>query len=211
MKLKLPQVQVEGEINKDDYDFLQKISSSDLVGLIGGDWIKLWRWNNLVRIAGKIRSKCDELKLDPQIVAPKFLSQFFEASSLEENETLQEMWAKLLLNRSIDPKTNSYYITILKNLEPHEAELVNLLFSQSNSSTTTTFDFDKVLSVGGGRFTREELAVMVQKLYSFNILRPPAGQGIQFGNYPAAMETIDAFRFSEMGIDFCKKCTDVKK
>jgi hypothetical protein len=209
MKLKLPQI--EGEINKDDYDFLQKISSSDLVGLIGGDWIKLWRWNNLVKIAGKVRTKCHELGIDPKTVAPKFLSQFFEASSLEENETLQEMWAKLLINRSIDSKTNTYYITILKNLEPQEAELINLLFNQSSDDTAATFDFNKVLSVNAGSITKEQLAVMVQKLYSFNILRPPITQGIQMGPYPAAVETIEAFRFSEMGIDFCSRCTKVEK
>jgi hypothetical protein len=209
MKLKLPFL--EGEINKDDYVFLQKISSSDFVGLIGGDWIKHWRWNNLLKIANKVRTKCEERGLNPSAVAPKFLSQFFEASSLEENETLQEMWANLLINRSVDPKTNNYYITILENLEPQEAELINLLFGQSNNDVSTTFDFDKVLNANTGTITKEQLAVMVQKLYSFNILRPPITQGIQMGLYPPALETIEAFRFSEMGIDFCKNCTGIEK
>ncbi|QQS69410.1 hypothetical protein IPP75_05880 [Candidatus Saccharibacteria bacterium] len=111
MKLKTPAI--EGEINKEDYDFLQKFAGSDLLGLLGGDWIKLWRWNNLINIAGRVRRKCEESNLDPNRVSPKFLSQFFEESSLEENEILQEMWANLLVNRSVNPSTNNYYITIL--------------------------------------------------------------------------------------------------
>jgi|GEM_PF-5624318 len=208
MKLKLPEI--EGEINKEDYDFLQKISSSDLVGLIGGDWIKEWRWNNLVKIAERVRRKCDQKGLNPKQVSPKFLSQFFESSSLEENETLQEMWANLLINRSIDSKTNSYYISILQNLEPTEAELINMLFGQSDNSHETSFDFDKVLTASQGSVTREQLAVMIQKLYSFNILRPPINEGVFMGPYPAALETIQAFRFSEMGIDFCKICNNIQ-
>lgn len=208
MKLKL--TQIEGEINKDDYDFLQKISSSNLVGLLGGDWIKEWRWKNLVKIAERVRIKCKESGLNPNQVAPKFLSQFFEESSLEEDETLQDMWANLLLNRSADPTTNSYYITILKNLEPIEAELINMLFSQSDMSHETSFDFMKVLAAAGSNVTQEQLAVLIQKLYSFNILRPPITQGIKMGPYPPALETIEVFRFSEMGIDFCKVCTEIK-
>jgi hypothetical protein len=208
MKLKLPHV--EGEIDKDDYDFLQKISQSDLVGLIGGDWIKLWRWNNLVKIAGKVRSKCEELGVDPKVVSPKFLSQFFEDASLEEDETLQEMWANLLINRSMDPKTNYYYITILRNLEPQEAQLIQQLFSQSNNSIQTTFDFTKVLAANTANMTYEQLAVLVQKLYSFNILRPPMLENVAFGEYSPALETTQIFRFSEMGIDFCKNCTRVR-
>lgn len=207
MKLKLPQI--EGEINEDDYNLLQKISSSDLVSLLGGDWIKEWRWKNLVEIAERVRKKCEEHELNPQQVAPKFLSQFFEASSLEENVTMQDMWANLLLNRSSNKATNSYYITILQNLEPVEARLINLLFEESNTSPETNFDFNKVLAVSQGSITEAQLAVLVQKLYSFNILRPPLTEGLKVGSYPAALETIEAFRFSEMGIDFCKACTKV--
>lgn len=209
MKLKTPAI--EGEINKEDYDFLQKFAGSDLLGLLGGDWIKLWRWNNLINIAGRVRRKCEESNLDPNRVSPKFLSQFFEESSLEENEILQEMWANLLVNRSVNPSTNNYYITILKNLEPVEASMINLLFSQSNESYETSYDFNKVLVGSRESITKEQLAVLIQKLYSFNILRPPIIQGISMGPYPPALETIEVFRFSEMGIDFCKACTAVVK
>ncbi len=207
MKLKLPEI--EGEINKDDYDFLQKISQSDLAGLIGGDWIKYWRWNNLVKLAQKVRAKSEALNLDVSKVSPKFLSQFFEASSLDEDDTIQEMWANLLLNKSINPTTNGYYISILQNLEPVEAIIIDALYQQSNGNTDTSFDFNLVATLPMV-VDAKQLAVMVHKLYSFNILRPPINNGMQMGNYPVALETIKAFRFTEMGLDFCDKCRNVK-
>lgn len=204
MKLKVPGF--EGEINKDDYDFLQSISSSDLIGLIGGDWIKMWRWNNLANIARIFREKCEKMNIDPRKVSPKFLSEFFESSSLEDDESLQDMWANLLLSRSSNPATNVYYIMILKNLEPLEAQLINMLFGQSNDSHETQFDFHGVIAASQGTITENQLAVLIQKLYSFNILRPPLSKGIAMGPYAPALETIMSFRFSEMGIDFCKSC-----
>lgn len=77
-------------------------------------------------------------------------------------------------------------------------------------SHEVNFDFKKVLASSGDGITGEQLAVLVQKLYSFNILRPPITQGIKMGPYPPALETIEVFRFSEMGIDFCKVCTQVR-
>jgi hypothetical protein len=206
MKLSIPG-QVEVEIDNADYSVLQKIANSDFVGLIGADWLKLWRWNNLTKIAEKVRKKCEKSDLDPKQVAPKFINQFFESASLEEDETIQEMWANLLLNKSINNKINTFYIQILKELEPQEAEILNGLFKVYNGNTNSTFVFDKVMQVFN--INKIELEVMVQKLYGFNIFRPPLMSGIMVSKYPIAVETMDNFRFSEMGVDFLKKCNEV--
>lgn len=208
MKIQIPG-QVSGEINKDDYNFLQKIAASDFIGLIGGDWLKLWRWQNLTKIAEKVRKTCEERNLNPQQVAPKFIKEFFENASLEENDDIQTMWANLLVSQTANNNVNIYYLSILKELEPNEARLLNALYSQSNNNTDTVFDFTLVLnafSIG-----EVDLKVMIHKLYSFNILRPPLMQGIGFGSdkgmFAPALETISSFRFSDMGLDFCKKCS----
>jgi hypothetical protein len=148
--------------------------------------------------------------LDAATVAPKFLSQFFESASLEEDETLQDMWANLLLNKSLNPKTNGHYITILKDLEPLEAKLLDELFRQSNMSTGTQYEFSLIMKSSNNSMSVEELSVLIQKMYGFNILRPPLLEGISIGPYSPAVETVDQFRFSEMGLDFCKKCTTLK-
>lgn len=211
VKIKIPG-QIEVEINEADYSFLQKIANSNFAGLVGGDWIQLWRWNNLTKIAEKVRKKCEELGLDPKLVAPKFIKEFFESSSLEEDDDIQDMWANLLLNQSIGQDVNIHYLNVLKSLEPKEGRLLNALFNQSNNSTDTEFSFANVLNA----FSESDelgLRVMLHKLYGFNILRPPLMRGIGMGGpsgvFAPAVETTDSFRFSEMGLDFCKKCTGI--
>lgn len=200
------------EINEADYKILQKITNSDFVNLIGGDWIHYWRWNNLTKIAEKIRKTCEELNLDPTKVAPKFIQEFFENASLEENDDIQEMWANLLINKSTGQDVNIHYLNVLKSLEPSEVRLLSVLYKQSSNSTETEFDFVKVLAASS-EYDKMGLIIMIHKLYGFNILRPPLMMNIGMsgpnGIYAPAVETTDTFRFSAMGLDFCKKCDGV--
>lgn len=211
MKIQLPELGGI-EIDKDDYNFLQKISSSDFIGLIGGDWIKFWRWQNLTKIAEKVRKISEERNLNPQKVAPKFVKVFFENASLEENDDVQRMWANLLVEQTTNGGVNIYYLNILKELEPTEARLLDFLYKQSNNSSSTNFSFDLIMQ-GSKNITENELRVTIHKLYSFNILRPPITRGVSFGSnqngksFAPALETTDTFRFTEMGLDFCSKCS----
>lgn len=117
------------EINESDYIALQKVANSDLVGLIGGDWLKYWRWNNLVKIAEKFRRTCEQKGFEPQAVSPKFLSHFFESSSLEEEEDMQNLWAKLLVSESESRGSVSLRtLQILKFMTAQDAKIFqNLL------------------------------------------------------------------------------------
>lgn len=117
------------EIDDKDYHALDKVANSDLVGLIGGDWLKYWRWNNLVNIASKFRKKCEENNFNPKEVAPKFLSHFFESASQEDDESIQNIWANLLYseskeNGSVSLKT----IQVLKFMTREDAKILNNLF-----------------------------------------------------------------------------------
>ena len=204
MKIKIPGT-IEGEIDKTDYDFLQKISSSDFAGLIAGDWIREWRWSNLVKIAERVRKRCEANNYDPGVVGPKFLSQFFEAGSLEDNDTLQEMWANLLINKSLNSSVDDYYISTLKSFRPIEAQLLNALFRESEGSCDINFDFTKITK--NYNISNQELAVIVHKMYSLNLLRTPQTLGPSVDKYPIAVETTRIFRFTELGVDFCEACT----
>jgi hypothetical protein len=196
------------EIDKEDYGFLQKIVNSDFVGLIGVDWIRHWRWSNLVKIAGKVRKRAEEQNFDPKKVAPKFIREFFENASLEENDDMQTMWANLLVNQVKDGDVNIHYLNILKELEPTEARLLDSLYGQSLNSINTEFEFEPIQQAFG--MEEVNLKVLIYKLYSFNILRPPLMSNVGFEaggiTYAPALETIKKFRFTEMGLDFCKKC-----
>ena len=117
------------EIDENDYNALQKVSDSNFIGLVGGDWLKYWRWNNLVNIAKKFRKKCEENQFNPQQVAPKFLSHFFENCSLEDDESLQDIWADLLYSESNKQGSVSLKtLQVLKFMSKEEAKILKSLF-----------------------------------------------------------------------------------
>ncbi len=206
MKLKIPGFELE--IDKDDKEFLSKISKSDIVGLLGGDWIHYWRWSNLLKIVKKVKQKSKEYNLDPQQIAPKFLQEFFQQASLEEDEGMQEMWAHLLLNKSSGKDVNIFYINMLKEIEPYEAQMLNALFGQSQQSIETIFDKNALMKAFGV-IDSTQLDITIHKFYGFNLLRPRSPSGISMGSESPMLDTINAFRFSEMGLDFCKKCNGI--
>ena len=127
MKLTIPGFSVE--INEKDYEALEKVANSDLIGLIGGDWLKYWRWNNLLKIVNKFRLKCEAEGFTPRRVAPKFLYQFFEVASQEDDEILQELWANLLYSESKNSGSISLKsMQILKYMTGEDAKLLNKMF-----------------------------------------------------------------------------------
>lgn len=127
MKLTIPGFSVE--INEKDYEALEKVANSDLIGLIGGDWLKYWRWNNLLKIVNKFRLKCEAEGFTPRKVAPKFLYQFFEVASREDDEILQELWANLLYSESKNSGSISLKsMQILKYMTGEDAKLLNKMF-----------------------------------------------------------------------------------
>jgi ferredoxin-like protein FixX len=106
----------------------------DAVGLLG-DRLKLYRFQNQVMIMDKVNRTLDErgvTKTRP--ISPKFLIPIMEYASLEEDESLQDMWCRLLAN-GLDPSRNfefKYsYIEIIKSLTPLDAVLLKYIYDNS--------------------------------------------------------------------------------
>jgi len=208
MKIKIPGHEIE--IDEADKEYLSKISKSNLLGLLGGDWIKYWRWVNLQKILQKVKKKSDELSLDLVQVPEKFLQEFFEQSSLEKDETLQEMWTNLLLNKCTGKMVNIFYLNILKEMEPNEAIILNLLFKQSNKNDEVEFDGEKVISVSSN-VAEVEFDTIIEKFYSFRLLKPGKLQSIRMGGGSPSLDTTKTFSFTKLGLDFCQKSSGVTK
>ncbi len=116
--------ELSAELNKDDYEAIARISQIELIQLFSNQ-IAFWRWKNIVRIFKKFQKICEENNLHPQKVAPKFLIPFFEGASQEEDESIQEIWAKILAEETIKPGTISVRtLNTLKELSKVEAELL---------------------------------------------------------------------------------------
>ncbi|MBB4118110.1 hypothetical protein GGR32_000382 [Mesonia hippocampi] len=138
-------------------DFLQKLigPSVDELGLLFSDNVKLWRLKNQIRNLEKVKKIVDEEKIDIKQVNLKVLIPYLEGVSLEEDETLQDLWAKLFTNY-IDTSKNltiNVYPNILKQLSTNEVTILRFLQSNGNKLTFKGYNANKEI-----KFTSEELA-----------------------------------------------------
>jgi Abortive infection alpha/Protein of unknown function (DUF2806) len=105
-------------------DFVHKLAGplAEQGGLILGDNVKLYRLKNWVRITTEAQQILSDANLPPNAVPPRLFLPIREASSLEDNETLQSLWAGLLATASQQTDSVSpSFVETLKQLTPDEA------------------------------------------------------------------------------------------
>jgi hypothetical protein len=102
------------------------------VGLLAADKVKVYRLKNWVNVVKQTEKILNEANLPPSAVPPRMFLPILEASSLEDNETLQSLWAGLLASASDKADSLSpCFIETLKQLTPNEAKAINRLFDSS--------------------------------------------------------------------------------
>ena len=90
------------------------------------DNVRLRRLKNQIRNFEKAKKIADEAKIDIKQINLKALVPYLEGVSLEEDETLQEMWANLFVNY-IDSKKNltiNVFPDILRQLSTEEVDIL---------------------------------------------------------------------------------------
>lgn len=98
--------------------------SLDEFGGMIADNVKLRRFKNQIRIFSKAQEILKEKKIDPKKVSLKVLAPLIEFSSYEEEEKLQDKWAKLtthILSGNGDVVFQQNCINILNKLSSEEA------------------------------------------------------------------------------------------
>lgn len=119
------------EVTEADYEAIQKISKVGIFQILS-DQFGYWRQLNLIRISEKFKIKCEKKGIDPKKVSPKFLAQFIEAASLDEDADIQDMWANLLVQEAQAPGTISLRtISSLKSLSKDEANAFQDLYANA--------------------------------------------------------------------------------
>ena len=107
--------------------------ATELAGLLG-DTVRLAR----VEVAAQITRKAKIIaqKYNLELVAPpiKFLAPFYEKSSLEEDVTLQDKWAELLVSASSAQNVNyNRYISIISELSSEHLLALDGIIGKCNS------------------------------------------------------------------------------
>ncbi len=95
------------------------------------DNVKIWRLNNQIRNLEKVKKIVEEHHIDIKQVNVKVLLPYLEGVSLEEDETLQNMWANLFVNY-IDVSVNlasNVYPSVLSQISTQEVRILTELKS----------------------------------------------------------------------------------
>ena len=112
-------------------DLIQRLAGpmAEEVELMLGDKVRVYRVNNWIKTAQKIERKLREAGLPPNAVPPKLLLPIIEASSVEDDDSLQELWAGLLASASQQTDLVSpSFIETLKQLTPPEARHLDRIY-----------------------------------------------------------------------------------
>ncbi|MEO8049671.1 MAG: Abi-alpha family protein [Acidobacteriota bacterium] len=111
--------------------------AADEVAEMWRDEVRIYRYGRQVKLLEKVEKMAQEAGFNPQAVPPKILFPLLEGASFEDNEDLHTMWAGLLANAA-HPESGEIlrpsFISILRELAPDEAAVLNWIFDNSHDS-----------------------------------------------------------------------------
>lgn len=194
------------EISKDIRTLLGRLFGPAVseLGQTLGDQARYFRFKNLARIMTKVQANQAARGLPPE--ATKALPfgdalRTIEAASYEEDETVQDFWAKLIANATSpdgDGTIKKVYIEILKSLSAPEAVLLDFLWTCekrnlfNNREEVEAFN-ERMNAIAKERwrvFPNEVRQIATQNLERIRCItfrpRPLHVQGL-FGNLPREM------------------------
>jgi hypothetical protein len=161
-------------------DNLAKLTGpmSEELGLFFGDKVRAFRQRNLVTIVDGSVKKLEDAGKPVHPVPPRLLLPIMEAASLEDNQSLQEMWSGLLASASeqADNMSPSYAET-LKALTPIEARSLKVLYDYLNQTFASTLGSDeevaRTLALGVGLGIGESIApkLVIETLERLGLIR----------------------------------------
>jgi hypothetical protein len=143
-------------------DIVDKIAGpgAEELGLTVQDHIKVLRFKRQVRLFEQVKRICLEAGIEPRRVPLKLLAPIVEAASVEEDDDLQDIWARLLVSAA-DPATKNTdampsYLSVLRELSSNDVKFLNAWYD-----TFMTFQSDDFIpsraAITNRRFTLPEL------------------------------------------------------
>ncbi len=187
-------------------EFLGKVANPALEeggGLIQ-DTVKFWRFKNQVNILLKAKAFLESKGLNPKVILPKTLSPLLDAASLETDSTLQNMWANLLASYARGDLVIQNYPSLLKELSPMEARILNDLNIARKEAGLSGIDLlthgtskNEICSVLS--ISEEQYDVMIDNLFRLNLLQPVGANGALVGDSPLAIKTNEIVHITALG------------
>lgn len=118
-------------------DIFNKLAGplAEVIGIALGDKAREYRLRNAINILRRTKRMVADAGIAPGEIPPRLLVPAIEVASLEDDETLQELWAALLANASDSHRHSNTimlpsFIDTLKALDQSQAWLLNLVYER---------------------------------------------------------------------------------
>ncbi|MCY1719574.1 Abi-alpha family protein [Prolixibacteraceae bacterium Z1-6] len=188
--------------------FLEKLVNPPLneLGLLFQDKVRLWRFNNQLKIVAKAQKMVEEHKIPVQPISLKILSPLLDMCSLEEDENLQDMWAHLLANyanKELHLKS-TIFPYILSQLSSREAIVLN-----DNYQKVDLNNFEKKSS-GNNSFELEEYEIM--NLLRLRLLTEKYSTNVALASVAPGLSSVIRVntQLTPLADEFLKACTKIR-
>lgn len=191
----------------------------EVAGIIH-DKLRFVRWKRLVGMSDEVNKILESKGIkDTRAVPPKLAIPIIEDASLEDDETLQKLWSRLLAN-AMDPHFNGElrygFTEMIKGITGIEAKMLEAIYNALQDGGHLA----KPAEVAKVRFDKEKLMqalgldditymLSVNNLMRMQCVAPAVIQtgGIMFGNEPTTIyKGTDSITLTPLGVKFVEAC-----
>ncbi|MDA0524104.1 Abi-alpha family protein [Methanococcoides alaskense] len=212
------------------------VSIENAVGIMG-DKLQYLRWERQTRMIDKVNEYQKENDITTvRPIPPKFAIPMIENASLEEDNDLQDIWCKLIIN-SLDPNFDSEiryaFIEIIKNLTSTDAKILKFTYDSAlkyYSPQISLSDRDRMIrritncgiSIREIKiefdFTHEEIGISIDNLLRVRCLTDNSLEE-SFSAFAEALDKLEVLKMSsfptptfsmtKLGINFVEACLEL--
>jgi hypothetical protein len=161
---------------------------ADVVGLLGGDYLKVRRAENLAKIIERAKKRLEQRQTKTEPPALPLLLPMLTAAADEDRDELQWIWAGLL-EAAADPSRRTAFrlkfIEIAKQLDPLDVKVLNAL-----AAGTGFLDPDVRQTLAKQGLNSDEIQISATNLLSLGLV----GDSGRWTLYPLGKEFLRAVR-----------------
>ena len=182
------------------------------LGLYVAGKIRFIRFKNSIRVLQKAKQILEDQGMEPQPVNLKILVPILENAGLEDENELVDQWARLLASASAGQTVTPAFPTILSQLTPLDAQVLESLWRALQSSSVAVSEGQQYQPITADDLRKTHgLSESDFHLLADNLLRLRliliGGLVIDdMGDEPVPIRGYQQIALSELGIRFMNAC-----
>lgn len=191
------------------------------VGIVA-DKVKFMRFERAAELASKAEKILEERGIgdETKAVPPKIAIPLIENATLEDDDNLHDLWAKLLAN-AMDPNfpldVKRVYVSLLKEMEAIDVRILYTVFTEKMTrfadKPLSGVHFDKTIITQILQAPSAAVEVSLLNLMRLGCIKPGIiTGGISMGSEPVTIyKGTDLFHLSELGVALYQAVSDYQK